>query len=314
MKTTLVLIITTRCNFKCKHCLRDYYTKQYDLPLDLIEKALNEASELGFKHIAITGGEAILYPNFSELIDLIVEKGFSWSIVTNGFFYKKYDSVIEKHKDKLKFIAISLDGGKEETHDYIRQKGSFKKVKEAAKYFVEKNIFVRLIYTVNSRNINEIEDFIKLALELKVNAVRLAGIIPTEFNQDLRLEWEQKVRVYNYLQELKKQNLGLEITNTTSLFSVTDAEKFCGNINDHEPAINAYGEYIFCCDTIGQGAVLGDLKEKTFSELYILGLKQAAALKKERIRRIINKEFFKDFNSCHFCNTILAEKIKNKNK
>jgi hypothetical protein len=111
------------------------------------------------------------------------------------------------------------------------------------------------------------------------------------------------------LQRLK-QTSKIKIDNSTSLHAVTDANKFCDNVNDHEPAINAYGDYIFCCDTIGQGAVLGSLKNETFSELYIKGLKTANWLKEKRKEYIHRKEFFEGFNSCHFCNILLVDKLK----
>lgn len=278
--------------------------------MKLIKKALTEAKELGFKHIALTGGEPILYPEFDELVDLICDFGLSWSIVTNGSLYKKYDNSIDSHKDKLKFITLSLDGGTEATHDFIRQKGSFKKVCEAAEYYKSKGAFVRLNFTLTSKNILEIPEFVKVALSLKVNAIRVAATIPTGYNQNLQVTWAQKVSVYQYVQKLKSEKFPLEISNTTSLYTVTDADTFCGNVNDHEPAINSYGDYIFCCDTIGQGAVLGNLKKEPFSKLFLKGLREAAWLKEERRRRILNKEFFKDFNSCHYCNLMLEDKLK----
>lgn len=309
MNRTITLINTTRCNFKCKHCIRDFYTKHYDTPLPILIKAFKEADELGMNHIAITGGEAILHPNFQEIIDLIKKHNFTWSVVTNGSFTKKYSDVIDTYREKLKYIALSFDGGTEKTHDFIRKEGSFKEVIKAAEFYKSKGLYVRLLYTVNSKNIEEIPEFVKIATTLKVDSLRFAGITSTGYTNELEITWEQKLKVYEYIFNLR-QKLRIDITHTNSLFAETDAEKFCPVINDHEPTINPYGDYIFCCNTVAQGAVLGSLKKESFSELYLKGLRQAAELKKERARRILKKEFFKDFNSCHFCNFLLKEKFR----
>ncbi len=309
MRNKLILILTTRCNFKCKHCLRGYYDNQYDLSLTLVKKALEEAKELGFKHIALTGGEPVLYPEFNKIVDYICKLGFTWSIVSNGSLYKKYDKLIDKHKDKLKFLSLSLDGGTEKTHDYIRQKGSFKKVCEATAHYLEKGVFVRVAYTVNSKNLEEIPDFVKLTLNLGVKAIKFGGIIPADYNSELLLTWSQKTTAFKYINELKKKEI-IPVDHATSLYTYKNEDNFCGNIDDHEPAINAYGEYIFCCDTIGQGAVLGTLKEESFSDLYIKGMKKATWLKRIRRERIEKKQYFKGFNSCQFCNKLLKEQMR----
>ena len=309
MRNNLVLILTTRCNFKCKHCIREYYTKQYDLSFSLIKKTLKDAKELGIKHLGLTGGEPILYPNFDALIDLISKFGFTWSIVTNGSMYKKYDYSIDRHKSNLKFIAISLDGGTEETHDFMRQKGSYKDVIKAVNYYLKKKIFVRLAMTASAKNIKDIPKFIELGVKLNVNALKIGGTIATGYNKDLQLTWAQKKSIQEYIKKLKKSDLKVHIDYGTSLYTFTDENHFCANVDDHEPTINASGEYIYCCDTVGQGAVLGNIKNEDFSDLYIKGIKKATWLKNERRKLILKKKFFKDFNSCNYCNTMLKNEL-----
>ena len=51
MNTRIVLILTTRCNFKCRHCIREYYNKHYDISFPLLKKSLKEAKELGFNYV-----------------------------------------------------------------------------------------------------------------------------------------------------------------------------------------------------------------------------------------------------------------------
>ena len=122
MKSHIVFILTTRCNFRCKHCIRDYYSKQTDLSLSIARKALKEAKELGFKHVALTGGEPILHPKFDKMVDLICSYGLTWSVVTNGSMFKKYEYSIKKHGKECTFFSVSLDG-LEKNHDCIHDFG-----------------------------------------------------------------------------------------------------------------------------------------------------------------------------------------------
>jgi MoaA/NifB/PqqE/SkfB family radical SAM enzyme len=310
----ITLIITTRCNFKCIHCLREYYKNQYDLSFDLLKKVLIDAKSKGFNHLGLTGGEPILYPNFNEFVEWIVNNGFTWSVTTNASMYKLYEKPIKLSENKLGIIRISFDGATEKTHDHIREKGSFKKLFEATKYFQKLGVKVVFGYTVNSKNIDEIPLMVELAKKYKVHALGFGGIIPTGYNLNLQITGEQKLNLYKYIQKIRKENLFFEIVYSNSLYALTNADKFCKLINKHKPAINAYGDYIFCCDTIGQGAVLGSLKEESFQSLYQKGIEKARWLKEERKRRIKNKLFFKGFNSCHYCNLMLEKQIKKHKK
>jgi hypothetical protein len=116
------------------------------------------------------------------------------------------------------------------------------------------------------------------------------------------------MQAYKYILELRKTSK-IKIATTSSLYAPTGADEFCKNINEHKPAINSYGDYIFCCDTIGRGAVLGSLKKKSFSKLFKKGEEKALWLKEERRKRILSKDFFTGFNSCHFCNLLLEKQI-----
>ncbi|MBT3465121.1 radical SAM protein [archaeon] len=309
MNTRIVLILTTRCNFKCRHCIREYYNKHYDISFPLLKKSLKEAKELGFNQISLTGGEPILYPNFNELVDFISRNNLKWNILSNGSLYNKYEKSIDKNKSNLEFISLSLDGATEKTHDYIREKGSFKKVIKAAKFYKKKNIKLKISFITNLKNINEIDKLIDLSKKLHIDSIKIGSVVPTGYNSDLLLTWKQKLLIKKYIDKLKKIS-EIEINYTNSLYADTDAEKFCGLLADPPITINTYGDIIFCCNTVGQGAVLGNLKNESLSKLFIKTIKKGVWLKEERKRRIDNKEFFKGFNSCHYCNLMLKKNIK----
>src|SRR5262249_47464925 len=122
---TFVLNITNRCNFKCGHCFREEASKE-DLPLDTIEACLPTLRALGVQTLALTGGEPILHPRFPRVVELLARGGFRIGCVTNGWYTPRYLAAFEPHKDRIGYVALSLDGHDAEDHDRLRvQKGSF---------------------------------------------------------------------------------------------------------------------------------------------------------------------------------------------
>lgn len=308
MKDHLVLINTTRCNFQCKHCIRDYYSNNADIPLSILDKVLHEVKDLGYKHVALTGGEVSLHPEFDNMMDIICDKhGYDWSFVTNGYSPMKYEYSISKYQNKCKSVAVSLDGGMEKTHDYIRRPGSYQKALESLDYFKSHKLKTKIAFTANSLNLDEKRNVLKIALEHEVDELRFTAIIPNHFNQELKLTQKQREQLDQFIEKLINDGFPIRITHTTMLHTSSDVDHFCDNINNPEPAINPYGEYIFCCDTGGRGAVIGDLREKSFSELYIDQIKKSVWLKNKRKELIENGDMFTDFNSCHFCNKLLLD-------
>ncbi len=117
--------ITNRCNFSCKTCLREKSSNQ-DLPLETIEKVIPTLRTLGVQHIALTGGEPIMHPEFENVLDIITAADIKISLVTNSWLYEKYLTCLEKHRDHVYYVAISLDGHNAELHDKNRIKRSFR--------------------------------------------------------------------------------------------------------------------------------------------------------------------------------------------
>ena len=303
------LVITTKCNFKCKHCLKEYYDKQYEPSFNLLKKTLTQAKDFGFNRIGITGGEPILHSRFNDFIKWIVGKDFSWGFTSNGWMYKQYDKAIDISGKKLKLLRLSFDGATEHTHDYIRQKGSFKKLLEATKHYKEKKLKILYSYVLNSKNIEEVPKIIELAEKMGVDGITFGSVIPNGYNMDLQVPYKTRFAVQKYIKKVNPL-IKMKLSITNSLFAVTNADEFCMNINYHKPTINAYGDYIFCCDMVGQGAVIGSLKKESFKDLFNKAQAKADWLKEERRKMILNKQFFEGFNSCHFCNLMLEDITK----
>jgi MoaA/NifB/PqqE/SkfB family radical SAM enzyme len=296
LKTHLALITTTRCNFRCAHCIRGRDEQPRDLALELLERALPQAYALGITHAALTGGEAGMHPRFEELADLLLAHGFTWSMVTNGWSPERYADSIRRSAGRLTFIAVSFDGAGAATHDARRMQGSFEQACRAVRVFVQMGVSVRLTYLAVPASYDEAFLLPPLALSLGASSLRYGGLIPVDGGRGDCLSSDQRVALAGHVQVLGET---IPATYTTSLH--LPAGQLCGNWREHEPSINPYGEYLLCCDTPGRGLTLGSLADESFEQLYLKGLKAAARVGRTWRQACADGAVSGETHPCLFC-------------
>ena len=112
--------ITDKCNFQCKHC---YVNKQnYELSLEEIKIATDKIHKYFYDNnikgrINIAGGEPLMHKDIDDIIYYIKSKDIEVSIITNGYFLD--DTFIEKHKNNISMIGISMDSLDDNTNKKI---------------------------------------------------------------------------------------------------------------------------------------------------------------------------------------------------
>ncbi|MEJ2693127.1 MAG: radical SAM protein, partial [Candidatus Thiodiazotropha sp.] len=130
-----VLIITNRCNFKCRHCIREGATSE-DLDHALLRDALPVLRASGVRRLILTGGEPILHPRFETIVDLLVSGGFELGIVSNGWYYRRYLELLRPFRKQIAYLALSLDSHRADEHDRVRaRRGIYERVFEAIDAF-----------------------------------------------------------------------------------------------------------------------------------------------------------------------------------
>ena len=299
----LSFIITNLCNMNCAFCLRGKDKASIDLKL--MKRILEEAKTLGYDTIALTGGEAFMHPKFKELIDLIVKEGFDFTIVSNAKNYEKYIPALKT--GKLKIITFSLDG-KPQTHDSWRGKGSYDKVIEAIKYFSGKT-FVIAAMCINKYNMNEISDVLFAAEKAGAKQLNYSSVIPTGENDPFVLSDREREECLKLVNSLKSRTK-LKIV-TLSALRTLDKVEFCRALDLSSMTVNPHGKLTFCCDTTGNGAILGDLKKQKLSKLIVKGMKLSNFLKQKKHEQLTKGKTFPGCDTCWFCNKFL-EKYKEK--
>jgi MoaA/NifB/PqqE/SkfB family radical SAM enzyme len=270
--------LTDRCQLDCQHCLRDPGLTPKDLPLDIIRKALAEArSVYGTTHVALTGGEPTLYPEFPQVLDAIVEHGLTWHVVTNA---KRLEATVAMlkavpaRKKSLTAINISTDGADEATHDAIRGKGSFREVMMGATLCTAHQIPFTLQMVVNARNVGQIEAFGLLGAQLGAARVSFGFLQATGTHFDRQLFLPARV-----WRSVKERVLRLA---ATLKIEVAMAEGFpedqpfhvCKAWSSEHLHVDVEGRLTMCCqhaDVPGDGTrsdVGGSLREMSLVEAH----------------------------------------------
>jgi MoaA/NifB/PqqE/SkfB family radical SAM enzyme len=112
--SNIEIVVTSRCNIKCRHCIYDcqpFSTEK--LSKFVIKDLIRQATTLNsLRSVIFTGGEAFLeYENLVESIALCEELGLDSSAVTNGFW--ALNSHITRQKLKklkgLRTLNVSTD-------------------------------------------------------------------------------------------------------------------------------------------------------------------------------------------------------------
>lgn len=153
--TAAVWEITMGCNMRCKHCgsrceeaLSDELTTNEALTL------CDQIGDLGLKWITLSGGEPLTRKDLPLLIKRLRKNHVIPNIITNGWL------LTEECLEKLiaagvGTIALSIDG-LEETHDYMRRKGSYEKDMQALELMAHKGIETAVITTLTEKNMREL--------------------------------------------------------------------------------------------------------------------------------------------------------------
>lgn len=215
---------TLRCNLSCRHCGSDCFSSSLtpDMPLqdflkalDTVPRSLNNANNRII--VVLTGGEPLLRPDILEVGEALKQRGFYWSMVSNGFLYTE-----EMHRklmdEGLKALTISLDGT-EEDHNWMRgNPQSFQRTLNAIKIAAsDKRLDFDVVTCVNKRNVKRLGEIYSLLSELGVKKWRLFTIIPigrAKKEEELHLTKGEKVELMEFIKnhrENKKIKGGMDV-------------------------------------------------------------------------------------------------------
>ncbi|GGY97210.1 hypothetical protein GCM10007388_33610 [Pseudoduganella plicata] len=183
---TLHLHPLRRCNLACAHC----YASSSPHATDRLEpraalQAIRQAARWGYRRLAISGGEPLLYPWLGELVDMSAGLGMRSAIVTNGLLAGRGDKLaVLKRCDT---VAVSIDG-LAAAHDALRGRPrALAGVLAALDSMVDAGIHVSVVCGVSRLNASEIEEIAGIASSHGASALQLHVVSPSGRARDSML-------------------------------------------------------------------------------------------------------------------------------
>ncbi len=255
---------TTSCNLRCPECpsgLRKFSRPTGMLEMKRFQQAIDEFGSKLLYLIFYFQGEPYLNPKFLDMVKYASDRGIYTATSTNAHYLK--DDVAKKTIESgLDRMIISIDGTTQETYENYRIGGRLDKVIEGTKNIIKwkkelnsKTPQVIFQFLVVRPNEHQIEDVYKLGKELGVDEVRLktAQVYDYENGNDLIPTIEKYSRY-------KKEKDGK--------FSIKNKMyNHCWRMW-HSCVITWDGLVVPCCFDKDAENQIGDLKEKSFTDIW----------------------------------------------
>lgn len=162
------------CNMRCKFCFATFQDVKQSilpkghLPREQAVQVVQQLADFGFEKITFAGGEPTLCKWLPDLIATAKDSGMTTMIVSNGS--RLTDAFLEANKDKLDWIAISIDSLNDATNMIIGraiagnrplQLDNYKSLADRIKKF---GYGLKINTVVNRNNFNEkMNEFIHYA-------------------------------------------------------------------------------------------------------------------------------------------------------
>lgn len=167
--------ITYRCNIHCLHCYTDPFNTldrlRRELGLAEILHLLDQLADAGALWMTLTGGEAVVHPQFRHIYKEAKRRGFIISLYSNGTTIS--ESLADFLAEDPPFtIDVSCHGARPETFDALAQvPGSFDLFRNGIQRLLDRGLPLTIrtkAMTVNRGELNEIRALVE-GLGLKFN-------------------------------------------------------------------------------------------------------------------------------------------------
>ena len=181
----VILMPHSRCNCRCVMCdIWKGNNNVRQLNESDIEKLLSSLKKMNTELVVMSGGEALMHPNFFRLCDILRSRKITITILSTGLLLKKYAKEIIAKTDE---VIVSLDGS-QEVHDKIRNiPEAFNKLKAGVAELknLDKEYRVTARCVVQKANFNNLPNIIDTAHKIGLDQVSFlnADVSTDAFNR-----------------------------------------------------------------------------------------------------------------------------------
>lgn len=174
--------VTGKCNYRCRHCYMSAAgCTDEDISLDKIKEIICRMEEAGIMNVSLSGGEALVRPDFREIVDELTSRGIALrAVYSNGFLVNgELMDFLRSRQLRPRFV-LSFDGTGG-AHEWMRGiPGAAEHFRRAARLLKENGFTFEAEYCLHRGNADRLRDSIRyLAQEgceqVKVNLLTDLG-------------------------------------------------------------------------------------------------------------------------------------------
>lgn len=182
----LQLHLTDKCDQRCKHCYvwtsGNCKKESHELTLhdykNIIDRFIKFCILINRRpELAITGGDPLLYKDVWGFLEYLKEKKISFYMAGNPYHLSP-EVCTRLYSLGCNIFQLSLDG-LEETHDFLRKKGSFKTTVSKISELNNAGIKTGIMATVSRLNSMEMPELARLVSKLNASFFVFARYVPT---------------------------------------------------------------------------------------------------------------------------------------
>jgi MoaA/NifB/PqqE/SkfB family radical SAM enzyme len=125
--TEIYLSLTANCNLRCLGCRygRDFMPGS-QLSWDIVKGVLDDASAMNIHNVRFYGGEPLLHPDLSRMVEHANRLGLHSLLSTNGVLLEgKFDRL---YAAGLRHIAIGIYGTEETYDHYVQRRNQYRQI------------------------------------------------------------------------------------------------------------------------------------------------------------------------------------------
>ncbi len=158
------------CNIACAYCLTESGPKvaRRALSAETMLEIGRQATQLGFTHLGVTGGETFLQPRMPDVLAQLADLLPTVALTNATLFSRSLLDRVAPLAGRDIALQISLDRPDADANDEMRAPDNFAKVVTAIPALVQRGIKVRIATTVESIDDVELDRLCALHRELGV--------------------------------------------------------------------------------------------------------------------------------------------------
>jgi len=275
----VIISITSRCNFKCRMC---------DIPNNKIgelstsswKQVIKDAVSYGAGSIIFSGGEPLLREDIYELISFTKNNSLGACLTSNGYLINQ-EVAYKLHQAGVDVVNISVEGPKH-IHEYLRGKGMYEKALLALENLRSEKIEATIATMVSRYNYEYLPDIVELARQYGVTTIKFQPFSKIFLNNQrgengfLISEGEIKKLTLIIKDVIRISNEYAIATNPAGYLEMiplylgrqsSGPNNGCAALESSCP-INCNGDIYPCWVLAGQNALIGNVKENSFLDIW----------------------------------------------